>query len=49
MNEAREQIARAVAKAIAYKQSGNDEKAAFWGRQVVLLMELHQLIPTAPN
>lgn len=37
-------IAQAVAKAIAFKQCGQDAKAAEWARRVVELLECHDIL-----
>jgi hypothetical protein len=36
--------AQALAKAIAYKQNGQDEKAAEWGRKLIELLELSDIL-----
>jgi hypothetical protein len=36
--------AQALAKSIAYKQNGQDEKAAEWARRLVELLELSEIL-----
>jgi hypothetical protein len=36
--------AQALAKAIAYKQNGQDDKAADWARRLVELLELSDIL-----
>ena len=44
----RSEIARALAKAIAYKQCGKQAEAAAWARQLVELLECAEILqPTA--
>ncbi len=44
----RSEVARALAKAIAFKQAGNDAEAARWARLLVELLECHQILaPTS--
>jgi len=40
----RSAINRALAKAIAYKQCGKDEEAEQWGRELVRLLELQEIL-----
>lgn len=40
----RSAVARALAKAIAYKQCGKDLEAAQWARQLVALLELSEIL-----
>lgn len=40
----RSATAQALAKAIAYKQNGQDEKAAEWARHLVGLLELSDIL-----
>jgi hypothetical protein len=40
----RSEIARALAKAIAYKQCGNQAKAEEWARQLVRLLECAEIL-----
>lgn len=40
----RTEISRAVAKAIAYKNCGNEQMADGWARHVVALMECHGIM-----
>lgn len=40
----RVEINRALAKAIAFKNAGKDEEAAVWGRRVVELLELSEIL-----
>jgi hypothetical protein len=37
-------INRALAKALAYKQCGNDVKAEEWARELVFLLELSHIL-----
>lgn len=46
----RSAINRALAKAIAYKQCGQEAKATAWAAELVRLLEQHDLInPLAAN
>jgi hypothetical protein len=40
----RSEINKALAKAIAYKQCGKDADAAAWGRKLVELLELSEIL-----
>lgn len=40
----RSQASRALAKAIAYKQSGKDREAALWAAELVRLLELSEIL-----
>jgi hypothetical protein len=40
----RAEVARALAKAIAYKQCGKDQEAADWARKLVRLLELSEIL-----
>lgn len=40
----RSEVARAMAKAIAYKQCGKDAEAASWARQLVKLLECAEIL-----
>jgi len=40
----RSEIARALAKAIAYKQCGKHADAEAWARQLVELLECHDIL-----
>lgn len=40
----RSEVSRAVAKAIAYKQSGKDKEAEQWAREVVRLLECADIL-----
>lgn len=40
----RSEVARALAKAIAYKQCGQHVKAAAWARELVKLLECAQIL-----
>jgi len=40
----RSKVAQALAKAIAYKLCGKDDQAAEWGRQLVRLLELADIL-----
>lgn len=40
----RSEINRALAKAIAYKQCGKDAEAEEWGRELVRLLELEDIL-----
>ena len=40
----RSEVARAMAKAIAYKQCGKDTEAASWARQLVKLLECAEIL-----
>lgn len=42
----RSAINRALAKAMAYKQCGNDVNAAEWARELVRLLELSEILNT---
>jgi len=41
-------INRALAKAMAYKQCGNDEQAEWWARELVRLLELSEILKEVP-
>ena len=43
----RKAIATAIAKAAAYKQCGQDEKANDWARKLVQLLECHDILKPA--
>lgn len=38
------EVSRALAKAIAYKNCGNDEKAEEWARRLVELLECAEIL-----
>lgn len=40
----RSEVARALAKAIAYKQCGNDAQAEAWARKLVELLECAEIL-----
>jgi hypothetical protein len=40
----RAEVARALAKAIAYKAVGKDQEAADWARRLVRLLELSEIL-----
>lgn len=40
----RSEVARALAKAIAYKACGNDDAAAEWARRLVELLECAEIL-----
>lgn len=40
----RAEVARALAKAIAYKQCGKDAEAADWARKLVQLLECAEIL-----
>lgn len=40
----RSETARCLAKAIAYKQCGNDQAAAEWARKLVLALECAEIL-----
>lgn len=40
----RSEIARALAKAIAYKNCGKQAEAAEWGRRLIRLLELAEIL-----
>lgn len=40
----RSEINRALAKAIAYKQCGKDDEAENWGRELIKLLELEEIL-----
>lgn len=40
----RTELNRALAKAIAYKQAGKDDEAETWGRQLIKLLELDEIL-----
>lgn len=40
----RSEVSRALAKAIAFKQCGEDAKAAEWARQLVELLECAEIL-----
>jgi len=42
----RSAINQALAKAMAYKQCGNDAAAAEWGRKLIELLELSEILST---
>lgn len=37
-------VARALAKAIAYKQVGNDTKAESWARELIRLLKMENIL-----
>ena len=43
----RSEVARAVAKAIAFKQCGKDAEAAEWARKLVRLLECADILKAA--
>ena len=43
----RSEVARAVAKAIAFKQCGKDAEAAEWARELVRLLECADILKAA--
>jgi hypothetical protein len=43
----RSKVAQALAKAIAYKQCGKDAEANAWARQLVELLECHDILAEA--
>jgi hypothetical protein len=43
----RTEAARAMAKAIAYKQCGKDADAAQWARELVRILECAEILRTA--
>ena len=43
----RSEVARAVAKAIAFKQCGKDAEAANWARELVRLLECADILKAA--
>jgi hypothetical protein len=45
----RSAISQALAKAIAFKQCGKDEKAAIWARRLVELLELTDILNETLN
>jgi hypothetical protein len=42
----RSEVARALAKAIAYKQCGKDQEAEAWARKLVELLECANILKT---
>ena len=44
----RSAISRAIAKAIAHKNAGNDLLAARWAAHLVWLLESHDILSDAP-
>jgi hypothetical protein len=44
----RSEINRALAKAIAYKQAGNNERAGEWAASLVRLLECADILREAP-
>ena len=40
----RSELARALAKAVAYKQSGKDAEAQRWARELVRLLECSDIL-----
>jgi hypothetical protein len=40
----RSEVARALAKAIAYKQCGKDQEAEAWARKLVTLLECANIL-----
>lgn len=44
----RTEINRALAKAIAYKNCGKDNDAAAWGRELIRLLELSDILAPVP-
>jgi len=40
----RSEIARALAKAIAYKQCGKDQEASQWARELIKLLECAEIL-----
>jgi hypothetical protein len=40
----RSEVSRQLAKAIAYKQAGNDEEAARWARRLVESLECAEVL-----
>lgn len=40
----RSEAARALAKAVAYKQVGKEEEAERWGRELVKILELAKIL-----
>jgi len=40
----RTEISRALAKAVAYKNCGNDERAEEWARKLVELLECAEIL-----
>jgi len=40
----RSEVSRALAKAIAYKQAGKDKQAEDWGKKLILLLELANIL-----
>jgi hypothetical protein len=40
----RAEISRALAKAIAYKNCGKDDLAREWGRKLIELLELEEIL-----
>lgn len=40
----RTELNRALAKAIAYKQCGKDDEAREWGRTLIKLLELEEIL-----
>ena len=40
----RSEVAKAIAKAIAYKQCGKDQEAAEWARELIGLLECADIL-----
>lgn len=40
----RHEVSRALAKAIAYKQCGKDEQARSWGKELIKLLYLTEIL-----
>ncbi len=40
----RSEVSRALAKAIAYKNCGKDREAEWWGRELIRLLELSNIL-----
>lgn len=40
----RSAVSRALAKAIAYKQCGNDREASTWARELITLLECAEIL-----
>ena len=40
----RSEVSRALAKAIAYKQCGKDKEAEEWGRKLIRLLEMANIL-----
>jgi hypothetical protein len=43
-NDTRTEISRAIAKAIAYKNCGKDEKAALWAAKLIRLLDASEIL-----